>query len=173
MNDMFAQQQPHDLPGGIGAHAQKFYEPGGAFVRLLANIVDGLIVGIPASFIQVPVNLAAQSLLENNGGLAFALYLISMLTGWILAGIFYGFFYSKYGASPGKMIFGLRVLDENTGNYPSPLKAAVREIFGKFLCAITLGIGFLMIPFRADKRGLHDLVCSTRVVRERQQFGPR
>ena len=30
-----------------------------------------------------------------------------------------------------------------------------------------LGIGFLLIAFRADKRGLHDLLAGTVVVRRR------
>ena len=47
-------------------------------------------------------------------------------------------------------------------------RSALVEHFLRTLCYsisfLILGIGFLMIAFRKDKRGLHDLICDTKVV---------
>lgn len=67
------------------------------------------------------------------------------------------------GATPGKMLLGLRVIRPDASR-PSWGRAALREVAGKALSAVTIGIGYLMIAFGA-KRGLHDLVAGTLVVR--------
>ena len=47
-------------------------------------------------------------------------------------------------------------------------KVGIGRAFARYLCYtisfLILGIGFLMILFRPDKRGLHDLICDTKVV---------
>ena len=47
-----------------------------------------------------------------------------------------------------------------------PGRALVRAL-ATGLSAIILGLGFLMVAFRKDKRGLHDLICDTKVIRRR------
>jgi len=44
-----------------------------------------------------------------------------------------------------------------------PLDIAVIAIY----FAMVLWIGFIMVAFDAEKRGLHDMICDTRVVRTR------
>jgi uncharacterized RDD family membrane protein YckC len=43
-------------------------------------------------------------------------------------------------------------------------RAALREILGKFVSGITLGIGYLMVAFDAHKQGLHDKIADTCVI---------
>jgi uncharacterized RDD family membrane protein YckC len=45
----------------------------------------------------------------------------------------------------------------------SAARALVRYL-AYFLSVFTLGIGFIMVGLRQDKRGLHDLVCDTVVI---------
>jgi len=35
------------------------------------------------------------------------------------------------------------------------------------LSGMTLGIGYILAAFDAEKRGLHDMICDTRVIRAR------
>ena len=63
------------------------------------------------------------------------------------------------------MIFGLRVVDTETGTNIGYGKTFLRQYVGMFLNFLTLGIGLLMVAFRSDKRGLHDMVAGTRVLR--------
>ena len=57
------------------------------------------------------------------------------------------------------MVFGLKVLTED--GEPIGLDKAVLRYIGLWINILTLGIGYLMIAFRKDKRGLHDLIAGT------------
>ncbi len=63
----------------------------------------------------------------------------------------------------GKQICGLAVTD--TRGQRISFGRALGRYFAKFLSALVLGIGFLMVAFTPRKRGLHDLIAGTLVVR--------
>lgn len=68
------------------------------------------------------------------------------------------------GYSIGKKLLGLKVIKEN-GKCPIGLvDALIREVIGKFVSSILLGIGFLIIGFNPKKQGLHDMIAKTYVV---------
>ena len=48
------------------------------------------------------------------------------------------------------------------------LGAATLRFIGYLVCALTLGIGFLFIVFDERKRGLHDRIAGTHVIRLRE-----
>ncbi|MGH7300260.1 MAG: RDD family protein [Candidatus Rokuibacteriota bacterium] len=70
-------------------------------------------------------------------------------------------FHWARGQTLGKMAFGIRVVDLPGG--PLSLGQAVLRHLGSWFSALILGIGYLFAAFRADKRGLHDLIARTRV----------
>ncbi|HEY5639440.1 MAG TPA: RDD family protein, partial [Dehalococcoidia bacterium] len=72
-------------------------------------------------------------------------------------------FWTAAGATPGKMLMKLKVVDEH-GDQVKIDKAILRYV-GYWVSTLTLLIGYLMIAFRKDKRGLHDLIAGTRVIR--------
>ena len=39
-----------------------------------------------------------------------------------------------------------------------------RETIGRFLCSLSVGIGYIMAGVDKEKRGLHDFLCDTRVI---------
>jgi uncharacterized RDD family membrane protein YckC len=63
------------------------------------------------------------------------------------------------------MAVGLRVVTDE-GTRLSFLNATGR-FFAKFVSAIILCIGFLMVAFTDRKRGLHDMIADTLVVKVR------
>ena len=67
-------------------------------------------------------------------------------------------------ATPGKMALGLKIIDEQ-GNNLTPVTAIIRYL-GYILSGIILGIGYLMIAFNKNKRGLHDMIAKTYVIRK-------
>ncbi len=75
------------------------------------------------------------------------------------------FFVFKYGATPGKMALGLKVVRPNGG--PIDLGRAVGRYFAKILSQIILYIGYIMAGFDAEKKALHDMICDTRVIKTR------
>ena len=93
---------------------------------------------------------------------AASVFLILIFTVLGLAYIIIG--WSRYGTTLGKKIFGLYVIDDQTGRAPSMGKAFLRLV-GYIVNGFTFYIGFLMIAFTADKRGLHDMIAKTHVVK--------
>ena len=65
-------------------------------------------------------------------------------------------FWIGQGATPGKMAVGVKVVMAN--GHPIEFGAACLRYVGYIACALTLGIGYLMIAFTAEKRGLHDFI---------------
>jgi len=72
-------------------------------------------------------------------------------------------FWYKLGKTPAKIIFNYKVVDFETKEDITLGQSFLRAL-GYFLCTLTLGIGFLMVPLRRDKRGLHDLIANTCVI---------
>lgn len=69
----------------------------------------------------------------------------------------------RFGGSPAKLLFNLRVVEVSTGKKLEFYSIFVREVFGKPLSLVLLGLGFLMPLIRDDRRTLHDLICSSTV----------
>jgi uncharacterized RDD family membrane protein YckC len=74
-------------------------------------------------------------------------------------------FWKFRSSSPGKMLFGAKIVDADTGKAPSDARLFLRFL-GYFVSILTLGIGFLWIAIDRRKQGLHDKIAHTVVVRE-------
>jgi uncharacterized RDD family membrane protein YckC len=118
---------------------------------LLTLVVGGL--GAMLGFNLMETDLERQEPLFN---------LLSFVIGWLYFALMES---SERGATVGKMALGLRVVTSN-GQRLSFMNATGRY-FAKIISAIILGIGFLMIAFTDKKRGLHDMIASTLVIKVR------
>lgn len=67
------------------------------------------------------------------------------------------------GATPGKRLVHIKIVDANTFE-DIDNKQAITRSFGYIVSTLAFLIGFLMVAFRKDKRGLHDLLAGTAVV---------
>jgi len=123
---------------------------GGFWIRLLATILDWIIIGIPAGIIQGVLILGTGiSSLQYLAQLAVIVLVI------YLDGI--------KGGTPGKWVLGMRILNEK-GEYIGIPNAILRYV-GKIISGIILCIGFLMIAWDKNKQGLHDKIAKTYVVK--------
>jgi len=77
--------------------------------------------------------------------------------------LYYLLFLILMGYTPGHRIARIRVVDR-TGTQPHPVRTAVR-LLGAGLGMLPLGLGGVWIAFDREKRGLHDHVAGTYVVR--------
>jgi uncharacterized RDD family membrane protein YckC len=75
---------------------------------------------------------------------------------------FAGFESSRSQATPGKVLMHLVVTDME-GTKPTFARTTLR-FFGKFLSAIIIFIGFLMIGFTKKHQGLHDKIAGCLVL---------
>ncbi|MBV9463243.1 MAG: RDD family protein, partial [Verrucomicrobiae bacterium] len=73
-------------------------------------------------------------------------------------------FLGRFGATPGKMACGLRVIRPD--GEPITYWRALGRTFAEFVSQITLMVGYVIIAFDPEKRGLHDRICDTRVIRK-------
>ncbi len=94
-------------------------------------------------------------------------YSMSVFACAIMSAIIYDvLFILKFAATPGKLLFGLRVV-QATGK-PLGFANIATRCLAKGLAGIpTLCIGYLIVAFDEQKRGLHDHISQTRVVKKR------
>jgi uncharacterized RDD family membrane protein YckC len=143
------------------------YDPNSAFAHTSTGASPAIEAGQGAGF---GIRLAA-ALLDGIliGGLAFAAFLVtdsqSVAGGVQLLGSL-GIFvaWALAGTSPGKKALGLEIRNQEGESRLGFLRAAIR-VAGYLLCCLTLGIGFLMIAFSKERRGLHDRIAGTWVER--------
>ncbi|WP_059042131.1 RDD family protein [Paenibacillus rubinfantis] len=70
----------------------------------------------------------------------------------------------------GKLAVGAKIVDAN-GDRISVLRSLCRY-FAQILSALVLFIGYIMIAFSAEKRGLHDWICDTFVINRNSELYP-
>ena len=58
----------------------------------------------------------------------------------------------------------LRVISANDQKKLTFLNILYRETIGRFLSGFIFGIGYILIGIDKEKRGLHDILCDTRVI---------
>lgn len=75
------------------------------------------------------------------------------------------FFWTMYKATPGKMAVGCEIVNAKTGEKMGIGRSIVRYL-GYFISTLPLGLGFLWIVFNKRKRGWHDLIAGTVVIRK-------
>jgi len=149
----------HNIPS-----TQSFAVPGGVRRRFVALLLDFFILSVLSWTLTVPIELVGFAMMSPE--LAIAAQMFSWSIGFVISFFYYGWFYKNKGASPGKLLLGLRVADTITGENLGYWRAFFREVFGHMLSAILFGIGFAMAIFRNDKKTLHDLLFSTQVLRK-------
>lgn len=147
-----------------GANLGASFEYGGFWIRFAAKFLDGMIQGSVTMVFGV-ISGIFIALIGPNEGVAIAFQLFIQAISLAFA-IFYGtFFVGKFAATPGKMICGLKIImaDGTPVSYP---RALGRYFANDWLNPLTLGIGYLMAAFDDEKRGLHDRICDTRVIKK-------
>lgn len=136
----------------------------GFAARLAAWLLDCLVTLVPLSLlrgVKYAVELAdpysplVRALLFKYSALDIALYLLPVL-------YFIAMTYSQ-GATLGKMALKLKVVSADGGRLTLS-QLLYREIFGRYLSAAILCIGYFMMIPDAEKRALHDRIADTRVV---------
>lgn len=152
----------------------------GFWLRFVAIIIDGIIIGVVQAFVIVPIlaaiGFSAFSTMEsmdmNDPGEAAGMFgaLMAMMgTTWILSIAIQVIYFtvmesSKTQATVGKMALGLKVTDVN-GNKLDFTKALIRNL-GRILSNMTMLIGYIIAGFTAKKQALHDFIAGTIVVKK-------
>ena len=89
-----------------------------------------------------------------------------LLISWIVPMIATIWLWMTYRATPGKMLFSLKVVKADTGAALT-LKEAFIRYLGYVLAAIPLCLGFIWVAFDPKKQGWHDKLAGSVVVRSK------
>jgi len=152
----------------------------GFWMRFLALIIDGIIIGVVRWIIILPILAAMgigmaseiQSLDTDDPstalpiiGTIMAFAGISMLVSTLIWILYYTLMEtSKYQGTVGKIALGLIVTDVN-GNKLDFSKALIRNIC-KIISSMIFCIGYIIAGFTEKKQGLHDIIAGTLVVKK-------
>ena len=118
--------------------------PAGFWIRLMAYNIDFLFYLLAAVIFRWLIE-SATIMYVCLGVFAFC-FEITFLT-------------TKQAATPGRKIMHLIVLDANTQKLPIT-RVVIRTLL-KPVSLLLFFVGFAMIAFRADKKGLHDLLSGS------------
>jgi uncharacterized RDD family membrane protein YckC len=134
--------------------AESYEEPAGIGRRFLAYLIDSMVIGsimLAIGFeLQEHMEPATAKLAAN---VVFILGILAYQIGFTL----------EKGATLGKSLLRLHVVNTVTGEKPDLVPVILREFPGKAISSI-LGIGYFMAFFNPERRTLHDKLGDTRVV---------
>jgi uncharacterized RDD family membrane protein YckC len=122
----------------------------GFWVRFSASLWDNIIIGLPALIIQL--------LLTYMTGIDSMYYLVTL--GLIVLTVYLE---GAKGGTPGKWIIGIKIVNDK--NQFIGIPGAMLRYLGRIVCGLTLGIGYIMIGTNPQKRGLHDQIANTFVIK--------
>jgi uncharacterized RDD family membrane protein YckC len=148
---------------------------GGFWIRVAAYLIDHLCVGVvltPVALVMVfpAIMKIAQEAQQNQepgpevigavlGAMGFY-FVIALVGSWLYEALLTS---SAWQGTIGKRILRLKVTDD-FGNRISFARATGR-FFAKILSGMVMYVGFIMVAFMERKRGLHDVIGGTQVLR--------
>jgi uncharacterized RDD family membrane protein YckC len=159
----------------------------GFWIRFVASFLDTLFLALPVAiviyflsdgnwfdFSQYQQNIAyamsgnADKALANQPQTSLKWELLFEVAVLLVTMVFWR---RWRGATPGKKFVHIKIVDAKTLQDIDNKQAITRSI-GYIVSTLTLLIGFLMVAFRKDKRGLHDLLAGTVVVYDEEDTKP-
>jgi uncharacterized RDD family membrane protein YckC len=125
----------------------------GFWARALAFLLDAVIVTV----IVVPILVLGFGVQEIPTENSWELLVFLATAAAVIA------FWRAFGATPGKIALGLKIVDAASGARPSLGRLALRFL-GYFVSAFPLYLGFLWAALDRRKQGWHDKIARTIVI---------
>jgi uncharacterized RDD family membrane protein YckC len=101
----------------------------------------------------IPPPSRTMALIAGGSGALWVLYAwYYVVHGW-----------ARRGGTPGMRLLNLRLVDWRQ-RVPVGYARALLRLAALLVTALSLGLGFLVVPFRRDRKALHDLLAGTLVV---------
>jgi uncharacterized RDD family membrane protein YckC len=157
------QSPPPPPPAGYmpaPAYAAPAGNYAGFWIRVVAYIIDAIILAIIGAIIYTILgvnvgdpNVMSSGKYQGAQGLNFVISIVYFAGLWTLL-----------GGTLGQKIFGMRVVDANTGQ-PIGIGKALLRYVGLFISFLVCFIGVIWVAFDARKQGWADKIASRVVVR--------
>ena len=123
------------------------------WARALALLLDAVIVTV----IVVPILVLGFGVQEIPTENSWELLVFLATAAAVIA------FWRAFGATPGKIALGLKVVDARTGGAPG-IGRLILRFFAYFVSAFPLYLGFLWAAIDRRKQGWHDKIARTIVI---------
>jgi len=137
------------------------FEYVGFWIRVVATIIDSLLLLV----ITLPAMSAIYGERYSASGKIILGFWDFIFT-WVLPAVVIVLFWIYKQATPGKMVFRAKIVDEKTGNVPK-VKQWILRYIGYFPSILALGLGFFWVGWDKKKQGWHDKLAGTVVIRPR------
>lgn len=131
----------------------------GFWIRLWATVIDIVLL----TLLTVPLLLSIYGF-EYLDSKSMIRGPMDFLIQWVLPAIAAILFWRYGSATPGKMVFSLKIVDARTGGRLS-VGQCVGRYFAYLVSMLPFGLGFLWIAFDKKKQAWHDKLAGTIVIR--------
>lgn len=136
--------------------------------RLLAWLVDTVVLAVLAGVLMLVFSLliGLGSGSESNviAFLTATLLVVGLVVLAFLQFLYFGYFWSKGGSSPGMKLFRIKVIRRKTGAPVSFARAGLRGSLGYWISTVVFYLGYIWAAFDADDEAWHDKIFDTWVV---------
>lgn len=139
---------------------QQETEYAGFWVRVLASVIDSILIVV--LIFPILTMIYGTSYWENDSLIAGPL---DALFNYVLPAVAVIMFWIYKSATPGKMLFGIYIVDAKTGGKPTAGQLVGRYA-GYYVSMLGIFLGFLWVAFDARKQGWHDKLAGTVVVKK-------
>lgn len=134
----------------------------GFFVRLFAYIIDCIILFFATLGIRIIGLFYGGYIFTTKVFFNVSLFDVFAV---LISSLYFVLLTFFTGQTIGKMLLKIKVINDNLSkNNLGIFQIIIRETFAKYLSRFILYMGFFMIGIDKNKRGLHDLICDTKVV---------
>lgn len=133
----------------------------GFFTRVLAVGIDALIINVTLVALGAAVSAIGNALGIAGGDISPSLFAVGATMWLLISSLYLYVFWALSGQTPGMRFLDIRI--EKDGEHRIGSRAARRRLVGFWLSAAALGLGFLGVLIRLDRRGFHDRLGGTTV----------
>ena len=146
------------------SYSSRDTEYAGFWVRLAAYVIDSIIVFFGLLFVRLFLS-GIMSVLSDTwiGGNILFHYTLKDILLYGFQVLYFILCTYLTGTTLGKRAMNLRVVSAD-GQKLTILNVVYRETIGRLLCSLSVGIGYIIAGVDREKRGLHDILCDTRVI---------
>jgi uncharacterized RDD family membrane protein YckC len=136
--------------------------------RLVAYIIDGFVLALV--FVVLSVFLVGGLLVGYRAGEGLGPVAVSGAVLWfvvlfVVSIAYFPYFWARGGQTPGMRVFGIRVVRDQDGG-PVTGWIAILRLLGYWVSGFVFYIGYIWILFDARRRGWHDLIAGTVVIKD-------
>jgi len=138
----------------------------GFWIRVSANVLDVLALSAVNMAAVLAFGASAPASPGGAGSASAGVPEALVRVGTVIPALLTIAFWTIWGATPGKMMLGLRIIDSHTGSRPT-LWQCIGRYFVALLSTVVAGVGYLWILLDARSQAWHDKIVGTVVIRTR------